>query len=149
MATQLEAFRIIAPEFASSDDVTVQMFLDIAPLFIEPMQYSEDTRGIALVYQAASMMYAQKQSANGTSNGLDVTMEKEGDLTRQFGKSNSTSSVASKNIYEQMLEKLGRGIFGTTIMTRYGVSGGFGSTNIGGFANNWLAFPVNFDTWSV
>lgn len=123
MATQLETFRLLIPEFAASSDETVQSFLDIAPLFIDPMRYSEATRGLALVYQAASLMYQQKQSSLGDSSGLDVTMEKEGDLQRSYGKS---SSGETKDIYMQMLDKLSLQFAGGCIMTRYGIDGPVG-----------------------
>lgn len=119
MATQLETFRLLAPEFAASSDEVVQSFLDLAPLFIDPMQYSVETRGLALVYQAASLMYQQKQSTSGDSSGLDVTMEKEGDLQRSFGKPNG--SAVSKDIYLQALDKLSLQFSGGCIMTRYGI----------------------------
>ena len=75
MATQLEVFRLVIPEFASTSDSDVQAFLDIAPLIIDPMKFSEDARGLALVYQAASLLYQKKQSASGESSGLDLTMK--------------------------------------------------------------------------
>ena len=120
MATQLETFRIIAPEFASSPDQTVQNFLDLAPLFIDPMLYPEDKRGIALVFQAASLMYQQKQSITGASNGGQLVREKEGDLERQYGSrsSSSTSKMIPRNIYLQQLDMLSLGITGAGIMTR-------------------------------
>lgn len=119
MATQLEVFRLVIPEFASTSDSDVQAFLDIAPLIIDPLKFSEDVRGLALVYQAASLLYQKKQSANGDSSGLDLTMEKEGDLQRSFGK--SSTSGTTKDIYLQMLDKLSLSFAGSTIMTRYGI----------------------------
>lgn len=124
MATQLETFRLLIPEFAASSDETVQSFLDLAPLFIDPLRYSVETRGLALVYQAASLMYQQKQSSLGDSSGLDVTMEKEGDLQRSFGKPNG--KAVSKDIYLQALDRLSMQFAGGCIMTRYGVDGPVG-----------------------
>jgi len=120
MASQLETFRLVAPEFASVSDVEVQKFLDLAPLFIDPMQYSVETRGLALVYQAASLMYQQKQSTSGDSSGLDLTMEKEGDLQRSYGKPNG--NAVSKDIYLQALDRLSLQFSGGCMMTRYGLN---------------------------
>ena len=121
MATQIEAFRLVAPEFSSSSDEVIQSFLDLAVLFIEPMKYSEDVRGLAIVYQAASLMYKQKQSSSGQSSGLDLTMEKEGDLQRSYGKSSSSTNGMTKDIYQQQLDMLAKSFAGSTIMTRYGI----------------------------
>lgn len=122
MATQLETFRLLIPEFASTGDTDVQKFLDIAPLIIDPLKYSEESRGLALVYQAASLLYQTTQSANGNSSGMDLTMEKEGDLTRQYGggASNRNGKVA-KDIYLQMLDTISLQFAGATIMTRVGI----------------------------
>lgn len=121
MATQLETFRLLIPEFSAISDIDVQKFLDLAPLYIDPMKFSEDTRGLALVYQAASLMYQQKQSSSGQSSGLDLTMEKEGDLQRSYGKSSSSTNGMTKDIYQQQLDMLAKSFTGACIMTRYGI----------------------------
>ena len=124
MATQLETLRLIAPEFASTSDTDVQKFLDLAPLFIDPLRYSVETRGLALVYQACSLMLGQKNSASGESSGLDVTMEKEGDLQRSYGRSGVSNSKSQvKDIYMQQLDLLSLQFSGGCIMTRYGIDG--------------------------
>ena len=119
MATQLEVFRLVAPEFATVDDTTVQQFLDLAPLFIDPLLYPEDKRGMALVLQAASLMYQQKQSSSGASNGGTLKREKEGDLEREYSVTvSSNSKVMTRNTYLQQLDMLSYGITGAGIMTR-------------------------------
>ena len=123
MATQLETLRLLAPEFAGIPDAEVQKFLDIAPLFIDPLKYSIETRGLALVYQACSLMYQQKQSTSGDSSGLDVTMEKEGDLQRSYGRPGvSNSKGDAKDIYMQQLDMLTLQFAGSCMMTRYGLT---------------------------
>lgn len=122
MATQLETFRLLAPEFAASSDEVVQKFLDIAPLFIDPLKYSTETRGLALVYQACSLMLKQGLSASGDSSGLDVTMKKEGDLQRSYGRAGvSNAKNAVSDIYMQQLELLTLQFAGSCMMTRYGI----------------------------
>ena len=119
MATQLEAFRLVVPEFAAESDATVQAFLDLAPHFIDPMQYAESVRGLALVYQAASLMYRKNQSASGNSSGGGLASEKEGDLSRSYFKGSGTSvKGASSDIYAKQLDALSLAVGG--IMTRYG-----------------------------
>jgi len=123
MATQLETLRLIAPEFASVDDVTVQAMLDIAPLIIDPLLYSEDVRGLALVYQACILLAQRSASSEGTASiAGDVTMEKEGDLQRSYSAGSSSSLLGSKNQYELMLDRLSLSI-GFGGVTRYGISG--------------------------
>lgn len=119
MATQLEAFRLVVPEFAAESDATVQAFLDLAPHFIDPMQYDESVRGLALVYQAASLMYRKKQSETGSSSGGELASEKEGDLARSYFKGGGVGvKGASSDIYAKQLDALSVSIGG--IMTRYG-----------------------------
>lgn len=117
MTTSLEYFRLVATEFSASSDVQVNAFIDLAGNFINSSLYANPE--LALAYQAASLMYMQKQSTNGDSSGLYVTMEKEGDLQRQYASGSKSGSV-TKDIYLQMLDTLSRSITGATIMTRFG-----------------------------
>jgi len=118
MTTSLEYFRIIAPEFSATADASVTPFILLAADFIDASQYTNSE--LALAYMAASLMYQQKQSSSGQSSGLDLTMEKEGDLQRSYGASNSTSGM-TKDIYQQQLDMLARSFAGACIMTRYGI----------------------------
>lgn len=119
MATQLEVFRLVVPEFASEIDATVQAFLDLAPHFIDPMLYDESVRGFALVYQAASLMYQKNQSALGNSSGGQLASEKEGDLARSYFKSGTANTkTTATDIYAQQLDKLSLAVGG--ILTRFG-----------------------------
>jgi len=120
MATQLEVVRLIGPEFAAVPDATVQNFLDLAPLYIDPERIPEDRRGLALALQACILMLSQSESASGQSHGGTITREKEGDLERSYGFSSSADAAARKNIYEKQLDALYAGILGGNIMTRYG-----------------------------
>lgn len=122
MATQLEIVRLITPEFASLSDVTVQAFLDLAPLLFDPTKIPVEQRGLAIAYKACSLMLDQADSAAGLSHGGELTMEKEGDLSRSFS-GGSVSSAKRKNIYEQRLDELFMGAIPCGIMTRYGISG--------------------------
>ena len=117
MTTSLEYFRIIAPEFSTELDSTVNAFITLSSDFIDATQYTN--ANLALAYMAASLMYQQKQSASGQSSGLDLTMEKEGDLQRSYGK--NSSSTMTKDIYQQQLDMLARSFLGACIMTRYGI----------------------------
>lgn len=123
MATQLEIVRLIAPEFASVSDADVQKFLDLAPLFFDPMKFAEEQRGLAIALKACSLMVDQSDSANGMSHGGELTMEKEGDLQRSFGSSSANGAKGRKNIYEQRLDELYLSAVPCGILTRYGIDG--------------------------
>lgn len=107
MTTQLEAFRLIAPEFAGESDETVHMFLDMAPLYINAEAYPENQRGLALVLKAASLMLLRKGSASGISAGGALKREREGDLEREYAQSTSGGSNANLDIYAAQLKQLG------------------------------------------
>lgn len=119
MTTSLEYFRIVAPEFASELDATVNAFITLAADFIDASLYTN--ANLALAYMAASLMYQQKQSASGQSSGLDLKREREGDLEREYGVSTSSSNAMAKDIYQQQLDMLARSFSGACIMTRYGI----------------------------
>lgn len=109
--TQLTTLRLIAPEFASVDDVIVQAMLDLAPLFIESSLYPVETRDLALVYQACILLAQRAASSNGTASaGGTLVREKEGDLERQFSAGTSTNGAPAKNQYELMLAQLSMNI---------------------------------------
>lgn len=119
MATSLELFRLVAPEFSASDDATVQSFIDLAPYFVDVLLYPVEKRELVIALQAASLMFNQKQSTIGSSSGGTLVREKEGDLERQYGNtSSSNSKIATRNIYLQQLDMLSFGIAGAGIMTR-------------------------------
>lgn len=119
MATQIEIFRFIAPQFAAVSDEDVQIALDLAALFISVEAYPLGSRDLALALKAASILFVQAQSASGDGTNKVVTREKEGDLERSY--SSSSSSTVLDNIYEEQLVALGYGTFGAHIMTRYGM----------------------------
>lgn len=103
MATQLEVLRLIAPEFAYRTDPDVMTFLDLAPLYIDPLLYPEDKRGLAIVLQACSLMLNAQASASGASGGA-VTSEREGDLSRSYA--SGKDGYAPVDIYKSQLNSL-------------------------------------------
>lgn len=121
MATQLEAFRMVAPEFDAESDTMVQNFLDLSPLYINPDIYPVESRGLAIVLKAASLMFNRKKSATGSSGGGAVVEEKEGDLMRKYA--TTADSLKAVDIYESQLNQLSLGIVGAGIMTRIGPYG--------------------------
>lgn len=107
MASQCETLRLVAPEFDSEDEFVVENMLSLAALVIDPMAYPENTRGLAIVYQACILLSQRAASANGTAGATgDLTMEKEGDLQRSYAAGKSAGRFGSKNQYELALDKL-------------------------------------------
>jgi len=148
MATQLEAFRLLIPEFSAISDVDVQKFLDLAPLYIDPERFSDDNRGLALAYQAASLMYSQKQSQLQLSSGAGLIREKEGDLERQYADTYSNKyGTSPKNMYDNMLIKLFKQGTGANILTRMALAAAFSVSLVPQPSfSNIFAFDTDFQS---
>lgn len=112
--TPLEAFRLVAPEFAAESDVTVNEFLALALLFINVAAYPYETQPVAQALKAASLMVQRKKSQNGESSGGNLLEEREGDLMRKYADDDGVDS----DIYAQQLQQITLGVFGLGIMTR-------------------------------
>lgn len=100
----LTKFRLLAPEFSGELDATVNQFLALAPSFVNLALYTGEAVDIATALKAASLMLAQKNSATGQSSGGELTMEREGDLSRSYGA--STKFNEGLDIYAQQLRDL-------------------------------------------
>ncbi len=120
MATQLEIFRFVAPQFALVSDANVQIALDLAKLFINVSAYPVESQDLALALKAASILFVQAQSTSGETGGTQMLKsEREGDLMRTYD--TSGKAATSINIYDEQLALLGFGTFGAPIITRYGL----------------------------
>lgn len=119
MATQIEIFRFIAPQFAAVSDENVQIALDLAALFINVNAYQPESQDLALALKAASILFVQAQSTSGETGTQVLKSEREGDLERTYA--TSGTAATSSNIYDDQLAQLGFGQFGSKIMTRYGL----------------------------
>jgi hypothetical protein len=102
--SQIETFRLIAPEFADETEATVNQFLALALNFVNVNLYPAESVDLAIALKAASMMLARKNSALGQSSGGELLMEKEGDLQRTYGA--STGNNDGLDIYMQQLRDL-------------------------------------------
>lgn len=120
MATSLEIFRFVAPQFAALPDADVLFALDLAALFINISAYPPESQDLALALKAASILFVQAQSTSGETGTQVLKSEKEGDLMRTY--ETSGTSATRTNIYDDQLALLGFGTFGAGIMTRYGLN---------------------------
>lgn len=98
--TALTNFRLIAPEFSSESDETVNSFIALASIFIHYEAFADADLATAL--KSASLMLVRKNSASGASEGV-ITMEKEGDLQRSYSESTLNNGA---DIYQKMLNDL-------------------------------------------
>ena len=113
MLNQLNTLRLIAPEFSGVPDATVNEILALAPLFIDVNLYPENTKDLAIVYQACILLLDRQSSISGQSGGGTLISEREGDLERKY----SAGTQKSVNIYEVKLQELRSGV-ALTVMTR-------------------------------
>ena len=102
--TALTKFRLLAPEFTGEPDATVNELLSLAQSFVNLSLYQGEAVDIATALKAASLMLARKNSATGQSGGGEVSMEKEGDLSRSYGKSSKFNE--GMDIYMRQLRDL-------------------------------------------
>jgi hypothetical protein len=127
--TTLEAFRLVAPEFAATTDETVNMVFDL----VSPM-ISEDKFGKlynqALAYLTAHWLSWQATivasgSNSGASTGGRVTSEKEGDMSRSYSDNGNNSNSGSftdnleRTAYGLEYKRICRMVI-TPILTRMG-----------------------------
>lgn len=120
MATPLEIFRFVAPQFAALPDASVEFAIELAAQFINVNAYPLESQPLALALKAASILFVQAQSTSGEVGTQVLKSEKEGDLMRVY--ETSGTSATKSNIYDDQLALLGFGTFGAGIMTRYGLS---------------------------
>ena len=114
MATSLEYFRLVAPEFSGELDATVNAYIGMASSFINAAAYVNPE--LATAYQAASLMLSSKNSESGVTGGA-LIREKEGDLERHYA---APKIGAAHDIYLAQLLRLGAatGFSGCAVLTR-------------------------------
>lgn len=130
MATQLQAFRDIIPEMASTPDGTVERYLDIAVAFLNLDLIDDSVQGLAIVYKAASLLYERNKMAatpggSQAAEGTYISSKTEGDLKIDYKELSGSAAAATMgkttNGYEVLLERL-YPQYGY-IMTRFGYMG--------------------------
>lgn len=116
--TQLEWFRILAPEFASTPDATVNAQLAAAALFVNVGCLDTDRANAAAALYAAHMMWAAANAGSGASGA--IKSEREGDLSRTFGSIKGDDSWLGQSPYGLQYLDITAVCFGSGLMTRYG-----------------------------
>lgn len=117
--TELEYFRLFAPEFATVADPTVTTWLTIASLNVVSDCLDTERAAMAIALYAAHLLSLSTRSANGgsASSGA-VKREKEGDLEREYGEVKGSTTYLGQTVYGQQYLDITRACAGSAIMTR-------------------------------
>ena len=112
--TELEYFRLLAPEFASVPDATVNSWLTMAGNLIVVGCLDAERAAMARALYAAHLLTL---STAGGAVGA-VVSEREGDLSRTYATIKGCDTVLGSTSYGQQYIELTRPCFGVNIMTR-------------------------------
>ena len=112
--TELEYFRLLAPEFASVADATVNQWLSVAGNLTETGCLDAERAAMAQALYAAHLLTL---STAGGAVGA-VVSEREGDLSRTYATIKGCDTVLGSTSYGQQYIELTRPCFGVNIMTR-------------------------------
>ena len=112
--TELEYFRLLAPEFASVPDATVNSWLTMAGNLIVVGCLDAERAAMAQALYAAHLLTL---STAGGAVGA-VVSEREGDLSRTYATIKGGDTVLGSTSYGQQYIELTRPCFGVNIMTR-------------------------------
>ena len=116
---ELEYFRLLAPEFASVADATVNQWLSVAGNLVNVGSLDTERAAMARALYAAHMLSLTTRSGQGGAAALGpVTSEKEGDLQRSYGGVKGGDTYMGQTSYGQQYIELMRPCFGVNIMTR-------------------------------
>lgn len=117
--TPLEYFRLLAPEFASVADATVNSWLTMAGNLIAVGCLDAERAAMARALYAAHLLSLSTRSGQGGASALGpVTSEKEGDLQRSYGGLKGGDTILGSTAYGQQYLDVTRAGFGSAIMTR-------------------------------
>lgn len=114
--TSLEYFRLLAPEFASVIDATVNQWLSMAGNVASTEGLDAERSAMALAMYAAHMLKLSQSNAGGGVGA--ITSEREGDLQRSYSEIKGGDTYLGKTGYGQQYADITRAAFGSAIMTR-------------------------------
>ena len=111
--TELEYFRLLAPEFASVADATVNSWLTMAGNLIAVGCLDAERAAMAQALYAAHLLTLSTAGAAGA-----IVSEREGDLSRTYATIKGGDTALGSTSYGQQYIDLTRPCFGVNIMTR-------------------------------
>ena len=113
--TELEYFRLLAPEYAATIDATVNKWLAMADLQAAETCFTDERAAMARALYAAHLLAL---SEGGSVGGCAIVSEREGDLSRTYATIKGGDTVLGSTSYGQQYIELTRPCFGVNIMTR-------------------------------
>lgn len=117
--TPLEYFRLLAPEFASVADATVNSWLTIAGNLIAVGCLDAERAAMAQALYAAHLLSLTTRSGQGGAAALGpVTSEREGDLQRSYSGVKGGDTYLGQTSYGQQYLDITKVCSGSAIMTR-------------------------------
>lgn len=100
--TALEVFRLIAPEFSAIPDDTVNTALEFVSNELSESKFGSDYTKthayLAAHFLAWQALISSGGSTSGAATGGKVISEKEGDLSRSYSDSSSSSTSYTDNL---------------------------------------------------
>lgn len=121
--TPLEYFRLLAPEFSSVIDATVNTWLSVAGNLADTSCLTAETANMAKALYAAHLLRLTQTQAQAGSAALGpVTSEREGDLQRTYGAVKGSDTWLGQTSYGLQYIEFTKICFGSAIMTRVEVS---------------------------
>lgn len=114
--TALEYFRLLAPEYSSTLDATVQTWLTVAGNLANTGCLDAERAAMALALYAAHMLKLSQDAASGIAGA--IKSEREGDLSRSYGNLAGDTTLLGSTPYGLQYKSLTDRCFGATIMTR-------------------------------
>lgn len=122
--TPLEYFRLLAPEFASVNDVTVGTWLTVAGNIADTVCLEAEVANMALALYAAHMLWITTYQASGSGGATGaIKSEKEGDLSRSYGAVKGDTTWLGQSPYGQQYLNVTAPCYGAGILTRIGPYG--------------------------
>lgn len=119
--TELEYFRLLAPEFSVVDDTTVSQWLAIAANLVNVSCLDAERAAMAIALYAAHMLSLNIRSGQGGAAAQGaVISEKEGDLQRSYSAVKGGDTYIGQTLYGQQYLDIMQSCSGAAIMTRVG-----------------------------
>lgn len=117
--TELEYFRIVAPEFASVIDADVDNWITMAGMLANTACLDTERAALARALYAAHLLrITTTQSVSGNTALGPVTSEREGDLQRTYGALKGSDNWLGQTSYGLRFIDVTKACFGSAIMTR-------------------------------
>ena len=117
--TPLEYFRLLAPEFSSVYDATVEVWLTVAGNIVVVDCLDDERAAMATALYAAHMLCLSIRSAQSGGGAVgQITSEKEGDLQRTYASIKNSENYIGQTSYGIQYDDLTKVCSGVAIMTR-------------------------------